>query len=301
MRYDSGDNLFNLSSLKEYCQPVNASGFAVKFVVEGIERYTIDKQAYCIQAGSYLLLNGTKEARVEIGGKNNVKGICINISSEVIADVVASFVRPDTPVSDPDLAGFFYTSHFLENQYSTLSTLLGSRLLSISNNIYKGNFSADDINMELFFALASSLVADQVSVFRQLQAIPAIKPDTRRDLVRRIIFGKEFMDTFFMTPLTIAAIAKEVAMSEFHFFRLFKKVNGMSPYQYIISKRLQAAGELLKNGCSITETAIECGFSDVHTFSKAFKKHHGFRPSMLKEKNSRIKQAKGEIMGDFAD
>lgn len=279
LKYGLNGNSLKLSSLSEYCRPVDSSGLAIKFVVEGAERYTINKNPYTVAAGSYLLLNGEKDARVDIDSKRNVKGVCIHITNAVVADVAASFMRPDTAFADPDLASFLCTDLFLENQYEARHTRLGAQLEEIGRDIQKNVFSFDDINSDLFFELAERLITDQVSVFKQLQAVQAVKPATKRDLCRRLIRGREYIDSNFAQPLVIEQVASEAAISAFHFFRLFKKVFGVSPHQYILRKRLEAATHLLSAGATVSDVAIECGFSDIFTFSKTFKKHYGVAPS----------------------
>lgn len=280
LKYGHNGNSFKISSLSEYYRPVDSSGLAVKFVVEGNERYTINKRSYAISSGSYLLLNGEKDATVEIESKKNVKGICIHISDEVIADAAASLMRPDTAYTDPDLATYLSTDLFLENKYQARHTALGKKLNEISGSIQHYLFSLEDINSGLFFELAEQLIADQTAVFKELQSIPTVKPVTRKDLYRRLHTGKEYIDANFTQSLTIEQIAKESAMSEYHFFRLFKMVFGKSPHQYIIERRLAEASAHLKERRTVSEAAIESGFSDIFTFSKAFKKHYGMPPSV---------------------
>jgi AraC-like DNA-binding protein len=54
----------------------------------------------------------------------------------------------------------------------------------------------------------------------------------------------------------------------------------MSPQQFIISKKLNYALELIKQqGADISEAALLSGFSDISAFSKTFKKHYGCSPS----------------------
>lgn len=253
--------------------------FAIKFVCDGTERYTISNKSYKVTSGSYLLLNGEKEGRVLIDSNQYVRGMCLNVSNELIAEIVSTIRTPDTAVSDPELAAFFYTDRFLENQYQASHTHLGVKLQEISRQIHTRSFSSDQINQELFYQLAEALVADQVTVFKQLQAVPTVKSATKRDLCRQVLRGKEFIDSQFSEMLTIGQIAAVAGMSEYHFFRLFKQVVGFTPYQYILSKRMQAASELLRADHSVSDTAVITGFSDIHTFSKAFKKHFGIPPA----------------------
>ena len=116
LRVDDGDNVFNLSSLKAFEHRLVSNCFAVKFVRSGTERYVINDAQFTVHSGSYLLLNGQKEGRVSIEDGRFVKGMCLNISNDLVAEIVASHQAPDAPVPDPELAAFFYTGKFLENK-----------------------------------------------------------------------------------------------------------------------------------------------------------------------------------------
>jgi len=274
-------NIFNLSSLKDFERPIGSYGFGIKFVCDGIERYTINKKTFHVSPGSYLLLNGEKEGRVMIDSQKTVKGMCINISDRMIADVVSTLQAPDTAISDLDLSKFFYTEHFLENKYNASNTVLGQKLLEIGSMINSHAFSTDEITEDLFYELTERLVIDQVEVFKQLQSIPTVKNETRRDLCRRVLNGKEYIDSNYTENLTVAQISKIAGLSEYHFFRLFKQMMGITPYQYIISARLKTAAQLLKSDFSVSDVAISMGFADIFTFSKAFKKHFGISPTFF--------------------
>ncbi len=275
------DNNFNVSSLYEFYKPVTARGFAIKFVTQGEERYTVDKQVYNVDAGSYLLLSGDRDINVEIESKKNVNGICINIHNAIMEAALASYQTPDSPHPDQELAAFFYSDHFLENQYRVTNTHLGIRLQQLGRDVQASVFSVEDINDELFYTLAEEIIKDQVPVFRELQQIPVLKTATKKDLYRRILRGREYMDLSFAAQLSIELVARQAAMSEYHFFRLFKSVYGISPHQYILRKRLEAGMALLQKEYSVSSAAIECGFSDIYSFSKAFKKHFGVTPSSV--------------------
>ncbi len=273
-------NSLVFSSLQAYYQPVTSQGFAIKYVVEGLEKYTLNGNKYPIETGRYLLTNDTYEGSVEIDEGKNVKGICINVSAILLAEVVASIQRPDTSFTDNALGQFFVSSHFLENQYADTQTHLGQLLRQLTAQVYHSQLKQEDITDELFYTISEKIVEDQIPVFRQLQAIPSIKPVTKRELFKRLQKGREFMDNYFTLPLSIINIAQEACMSEYHFFRLFKTVFGISPNQYLIQKRLEYGQSMLKQDrYSVSAAAMESGFSDIHTFSKAFKKHFGVAPS----------------------
>ena len=126
---------------------------------------------------------------------------------------------------------------------------------------------------------------DHIPVFRQLQSVSSVKPVTRKDLLRRLTKGKEYIDTHFILPLQVDDIARECGLSEYHFYRLFKNVFGISPHQKIVQNRLTYGRHLIKHKyASVSDAALASGFSDVYAFSKSFKKHFGFSPSLNESK-----------------
>ena len=81
-------------------------------------------------------------------------------------------------------------------------------------------------------------------------------------------------------PLTIEAVAREAALSPFHFIRRFQSVFGTTPHQYRIAARLERARELLaRRQYTITHVCVELGFSSLASFSHLFARHVGMRPS----------------------
>ena len=81
-------------------------------------------------------------------------------------------------------------------------------------------------------------------------------------------------------PLTIDEVAREAAMSPFHFIRQFNAVFGTTPHQYRIHARLDRARQLLALGThSVTDVCMEVGFSSLGSFSALFAYRVGLSPS----------------------
>jgi AraC-like DNA-binding protein len=80
--------------------------------------------------------------------------------------------------------------------------------------------------------------------------------------------------------LSLSALASRAGYSVHHFSRLFSAANGLSPAQWIERERIAAAERLLVGSrLRILDIALECGFKDAATFSRAFNRVAGLSPS----------------------
>ena len=67
--------------------------------------------------------------------------------------------------------------------------------------------------------------------------------------------------------------------------RLFKQETGYTIGNYISSKRLLLAKELILSGMPATQACFDCGYKDYSTFSRAYKKNFGKSPRILNLEN----------------
>lgn len=80
--------------------------------------------------------------------------------------------------------------------------------------------------------------------------------------------------------LTLAALAKELGLSRFHFSRAFKQSTGKTPHAFIAERRLEkSSGMLRSTSLSATEIALECGFGSSSHFAIAFRQAFGVSPT----------------------
>ncbi|MBB6730628.1 AraC family transcriptional regulator [Cohnella zeiphila] len=95
----------------------------------------------------------------------------------------------------------------------------------------------------------------------------------------KLLYARRYMDENFVQPLHIRTLAEISGYSEDHFRHLFKEQTGLSPAQYVIRKRLEAAKEkLLSTSASISEIGQDSGFSTTSQFIELFKREWGATP-----------------------
>jgi AraC-like DNA-binding protein len=80
-------------------------------------------------------------------------------------------------------------------------------------------------------------------------------------------------------PLTVHDISDEVHMSPSAFSRLFREVTGVAHYRFLKRLRLDSARTaIVHDGRSVTEAAMEAGYSSLSHFICEFKRHYGETP-----------------------
>ena len=89
----------------------------------------------------------------------------------------------------------------------------------------------------------------------------------------------KFIDDNLSDEISLDRLAKEAAMNKTYFSTVFKKFNGISPWEYIVIKRVEMAIGLLKSTeLKKLEIAEQCGFNSASNFYKTFKKVTGKPP-----------------------
>lgn len=81
--------------------------------------------------------------------------------------------------------------------------------------------------------------------------------------------------------LRLEEVAAVAHFSPFHFHRIFKALTGETLGAFVRRVRLERALYLMSHGSppSLTQVALECGFSSSSDFSRSFKQHFGTSPS----------------------
>jgi AraC-like DNA-binding protein len=108
-------------------------------------------------------------------------------------------------------------------------------------------------------------------------------------LYRRIVQAKLFIDTNFADNIDLGNIADEAYFSKFHFIRLFKKIYGKTPHQYLKVVRIEKAIQLLRTDISVSDVCYAVGFESLSSFSGLFKSLVGLAPSAYQIQQLQIK------------
>jgi len=104
----------------------------------------------------------------------------------------------------------------------------------------------------------------------------ALSPSLDKRRLQRVL---DLIQSRLSETLSLAELAAEACLSPFHFSRLFREATGLSPHQYLLARRIEAAKRLIAEGqISMAEIALDTGFGSQANFSRTFSRVTGCTP-----------------------
>jgi AraC family transcriptional regulator len=136
-------------------------------------------------------------------------------------------------------------------------------------------------------SLASMLAVHLLRNYsRRLEGEPARNADAApAPQSRPVADALKFLQSRYASEISLNDLAEAVHLSPFHLARLFKHETGVSPHQYLIELRVNAARALLDAGSgqrSLAQVASAVGFADQSHLTRHFKRRFGVSPRHLR-------------------
>lgn len=119
---------------------------------------------------------------------------------------------------------------------------------------------------------------------RKIDRISELIQEKKTSHVSNVILkAKKYIDDHFSEDIGLNDVSKEVAISPQYFSSIFKEEMGMNFVEYLRTKRIEVAKDLLKQKqLSVKEICYEIGYNDPNYFSRLFKKIVGVSPTEYK-------------------
>jgi AraC-like DNA-binding protein len=96
---------------------------------------------------------------------------------------------------------------------------------------------------------------------------------------------RDRIDREYAQPLDVEALARGAHMSAGHLSRQFKAAYGESPYQYLMTRRIERAMALLRRGdLRVTDVCFAVGCSSLGTFTTRFTELVGMSPTAYRRR-----------------
>lgn len=159
------------------------------------------------------------------------------------------------------------------NQYhfdnDTEVTALINKLMRVCSSTDRSKNIYADLNLkELLIRLVQSQHLQQVSV-----------EAGHNSNHTRLQYMLHYIHENITEKILVNTLCRKAYLSRNAFFKLFKEQFGVTPLEYINNERIKLAKQLLAaSGQSITQTALQCGFTDVNYFVRTFRKIEGITP-----------------------
>jgi len=111
--------------------------------------------------------------------------------------------------------------------------------------------------------------------------------DASRMLAQQAAHLLDEPDAWEHEPPTVEGLARRLGVSDRHLRRIFEAQWGVSPIQYLQTRRLLTAKQLLADTrLPVTQVALASGFGSVRRFNAAFQRHYRLQPSALRKAGS---------------
>jgi len=136
----------------------------------------------------------------------------------------------------------------------------------------------------------SDIGLDEVGHLFASRFVDAVSDRTRKTVAiktrdrRRAVETAQWIEANSDQPIDLDAAANQAGISPFHFLRLFSRVLGVTPHQYLVRSRLRHAARLLtEEDIAITDVAYDVGFGDLSNFVRTFHRAAGVSPGAFRD------------------
>lgn len=104
---------------------------------------------------------------------------------------------------------------------------------------------------------------------------------------RRLSRINAFVDAHLQDRISLRELADVASVSPYHFIRAFRAATGLTPHEFILSKRMERARQAIQcEGKTVADAAASVGYRNAPHFRKAFKRYFGVTPSRLIQKST---------------
>lgn len=172
--------------------------------------------------------------------------------------------------------------------YSELINSGGIALVDFMDDVTVKNHMADiektaktnAMNLDLKFAERLMSILTKMILTKQKHSAK-VRYIRHEDDIHNAI---DIIRTKYCEQLTIDELSQNAHISKYYFVRIFKDFTGQTPYEYLISYRInESKNLLLKTEMPISEVSARCGFEDTSNYIRCFKRATGKTPGAFRK------------------
>jgi len=244
------------------------NAYSIAMVTEGSFHYRTAQGSALMTPGSLLL--GNEGACFECGHQHSRGDRCLafHFSPELFESIVAAV---------PGTRRLALTAPRLPPVPAVLGVLAAAHALRDEGG---GSEEFRELALRVAGAVCGALNED---------APASQRAPTPRD-ERRVAAALRRIEAKHGARLSVAELAAEAAVSSFHFLRIFEQVVGVTPGRYMLRARLHRAAVRLRcSGDGIAAIALDCGFDDLSTFNRHFRRATGLTPGAYRAQRAPLR------------
>ena len=123
-----------------------------------------------------------------------------------------------------------------------------------------------------------------IALLQRRGIVPDFKSALKAEIYRKIYPALCYANKNYPSAFYLEDMCRTLGIDKYNFCKIFKKATGLTFFSYLTGVRLRSAEKLLSStDKSITEIALECGFSTSQYFNRVFLKEKGCSPSEFRK------------------
>ena len=240
--------------------------FEISKVLSGSGTYSVGSKTYDIKKGDMFVFTGNEQHCITNVDENGLQIINLHFEPRYL------WGKASDSLSSQNIGLCFSHSDAFHNRIPAQNCQLLSFIFDkICNELL-------NLASEYPLAVKSCLNLLLITLIRDYDYAPAMTSFAfdKTEPVRHVI---RYIDEHLCEPLNLNALASIAGMSPNYFSSLFHSISGIHLWDYVNSRRIEAAIQLLTNeDLNIIDIAMQCGFNNTANFNKIFKKFTGMTP-----------------------
>lgn len=233
------------------------------FVKSGRILYRVGHESFVLEAGEGVFVNSGRLHEAHPDQVEESRFYCINVDPAMLAGQDNSII-----------ASKYVLPYVMEGRrsYVKLSPELAAEVAVVANLLKERKPLFELKSWRGLLHIWESLL-EQSTLMEEVLTVAHV---VHHERVKRMI---DYLHTHYMEKVMLEEVAAHVFLSRAECSRFFKKMMGMTIFEYLLLYRLQKSMALLRNQeCSITNIATDTGFSTVSYYIEKFKAYTGYSP-----------------------
>jgi AraC-like DNA-binding protein len=236
--------------------------YEIYYFIEGDVDYLVEGKLYRPTPHSLLLLSPHVFHGVKVRSDNPYRRFTLHFHPDLLQ-----------PERRPLLLSAFPSNEKHSRREVYYENLTGTQLVSFFEALVSLADQSEQLKRQLLPAYIEAILA-QLTLICQTQSPVQVEARTSQTITDIILYLNDHLTD----PITLDRLSEHFNISKHYMNRAFRKAAGTTVFDYLLYKRVIFAQQLMINGCTAAESALQSGFHDYSVFYRAYRKHLGHSP-----------------------